>query len=163
MTELQMALGHLKQPEYIHVLLNPLPVWGMAIGLLLLLAGLLRKSRETQFAGLWVIAIVGAVTWFVVDYGHRGYDRVLSMSNEDAQLWLKVHMSRAEKFEYFFYGTSLLALAAWWSIRKGKVVAKALTILTVIAAGTCGALAGWIGHAGGQVRHSEFREGPPTK
>ena len=35
-------------PEYVHVLLNPLPVYGLAIGVLALCAGLLARSRQLQ-------------------------------------------------------------------------------------------------------------------
>ena len=35
-------------PEYVHVLLNPLPVYGLGMGVLALCAGLLARSRQVQ-------------------------------------------------------------------------------------------------------------------
>ena len=163
MEELRMVLEHLKQPEYIHVLINPLPLYGMMIGAFLLLGGLLRKSKETQVAALILIAVIGAATWVVVKYGQKGYDRVHAMSNEEAQPWLEVHMNRAEKVQYLYYGTALLALAGLIAIRKEKPSAKILVLLTLLLTGFCVAVGGWISHAGGQVRHSEFREAPPPE
>ena len=43
-------LRDLRQPEYIHVLLNPLPVYGLLIGLIGLVLALILKSRRAQIA-----------------------------------------------------------------------------------------------------------------
>ena len=38
----------LRQPEYLHVLLNPLPVYGLLISWIGLIAALISKSRRAQ-------------------------------------------------------------------------------------------------------------------
>ena len=43
-------LRDLRQPEYIHVLINPLPVYGLAMGLLALIIAFFLKSRRAQIA-----------------------------------------------------------------------------------------------------------------
>lgn len=156
-----MILDHLKQPEYVHVIINHLPLYGMAIGAALLAAALPRKSVDLRVAALALIALAGAAAWVVGRAGRMGYDRVLAMSGEDAQLWLRVHENRAEKAQYGFYLTALLAIAALEALRKGKKTAVRLCVLACLGAGICAAMAGWINQAGGQVRHSEFRDGPP--
>ena len=45
MNEWEQVLRILKQPEYVHVLLNPLPVYGMVCGILALIVALFLKSR----------------------------------------------------------------------------------------------------------------------
>ena len=46
-------LRDLRQPEYIHVLLNPLPVYGLLAGLIALLIAILLHSRAAKItAGL---------------------------------------------------------------------------------------------------------------
>ncbi len=88
MNELQQILQHLRQPEYVHVLLNPLPVYMTAGGLL------------------------------------------------------------------------ALALALPWKFPKSATpLAAATLVFAAIALG----IGGWISHAGGQVRHSEFRGEPPPQ
>jgi hypothetical protein len=42
---LEGFLKGLEQPEYIHVLINPLPVYGLAMGLVGLSIGLALRSR----------------------------------------------------------------------------------------------------------------------
>lgn len=161
MNELQMLFQHLRQPEYVHVLLNPLPVYGVATALFVLVAALVARSRSAQMIGLLVLALLGPATWATVEYGERGYDRVYSMSNSDAQAWLEVHKNRAHKSEYVFYLMALAALAAWIAHRKSHPSAKPLTWLALALALISVNLAGWISQAGGQVRHSEFRDSPP--
>ena len=44
-------LRDLRQPEYIHVLINPLPVYGLAMGLIGLVIAFFLKSRPAQVVG----------------------------------------------------------------------------------------------------------------
>lgn len=162
MSQLQLFLEHLKQPEYVHVLLNTWPLCGMAAGAFFLGLSLVMRNSKEQFAALLWITLMGVVTWFAVYYGQRGYDRVYSMSNPDAQKWLDLHMKLAETFRWFFYLTGLISLTALLSKRKWQKVSFYLSGITLALSLVCAGLAGLIGQAGGQVRHSEFREGPPT-
>ncbi len=54
---LQTFLRDLQQPEYVHVLLNPLPVYGLAIGLIGLIVALCLRSRRAQITSLLLIFI----------------------------------------------------------------------------------------------------------
>jgi hypothetical protein len=47
------ALKGLEQPEYIHVLINPLPVYGLAMGLIGLMIGLVLRSREARIGPVY--------------------------------------------------------------------------------------------------------------
>jgi len=154
-------LDHMRQPEYVHVLINPSPLWGMIMGSGLLLAAMVSRSEALRKAALVLLTIIGAGTWAVVLYGQRGYDRVYAMSNPDAQQWLDVHMARAESMQYVFYATTFFALFALFFGNQGKW-RKWLTALTFVLSVACVGAGGWISQAGGQVRHSEFRDGPPA-
>jgi len=160
-TELQSWLSELTQPEYLHVLLNPLPTHGTALGVLVLLVALLLRNRPAQVAGLCVILLSCAAAWFVVRYGHQGYDRIYAISYADAQQWLDVHEQRAERFEWLFYGTAVLALLSLILPARLARTRNGVVALTLVSALFASAAGGWIAYAGGKVRHSEFREGPP--
>jgi hypothetical protein len=41
-------LKDISQPEYIHVLINPLPVYGLAMGVIGLIIALTQRSRPAQ-------------------------------------------------------------------------------------------------------------------
>lgn len=160
---LQTFIRDLQQPEYIHVLINPLPVYGLAIGFIGLIVALFLRSRRAQVTALVLIFITAASAWPVVHYGEEAYDRVLSMADNDGQAWLEEHEQRAEKFEYLFYALALLAAAAVLLPRKWQVTATPLIIATLILAAVSLGAGGYIAHAGGKIRHREFRnERPPA-
>ena len=160
-SELKVMMGHLKQPEYIHVLINVMPLVGMALGAALLLAGLGLKSEGIREGGLALVVLAGVITFPTIAFGQRAYDRLYEQIPLEAQQWLDVHMNRAEKLQWIFYLTAALALWALVNSRMKKPSAVRQAQAAMAAAGLCAALAAWISHAGGQVTHSEFRMGPP--
>lgn len=160
-SEWKVLKSHLKQPEYIHVIINVMPLVGMALGAGLLLAGLRLESEGMREAGLALVVLAGVITFPTVKFGQHAYDRLYEQIPLEAQQWLDVHMSRAERLQWFFYLTGGLAAWALASSRKRTPSASRQAQATLLAAGVCAALAAWISHAGGQVRHPEFRLGPP--
>jgi len=156
-------LRDLRQPEYIHVLLNPLPVYGLAVGLLGLIVAFFLRSRPAQIATLVVVLISSASAWPVYEFGEQAKDRVLSMENEVGGAWLEEHQDRAEDLIWFFYALAILSTAALIAPRKWPRSATPLVIgvisLSLVTLG-CG---GYIAYAGGKVRHREFRNVPPPE
>ena len=161
MSELHAILQTLRQPEYVHVLLNPLPVYGMVMGTLALAAGVVSRSRAGQHIGLVLVFLAALAVWPVIHYGQAGADRVQAMVYKEGQQWLAVHAARAETFAPLFYVTAGLAVAAAVALWKFPKLANWLPVVTLLLAVACIAAGGWIGHAGGQIRHNEFRNGPP--
>ena len=99
---LEGFLKGLEQPEYIHVLINPLPVYGLAMGLVALIIGLALRSREARTGAFALILIAAASAWPVFHYGQQGYDRVKGMSDSEGEKWLEEHMRRAEQLIYVY-------------------------------------------------------------
>jgi len=154
----------LSQPEYIHVLINPLPVYGLLMGLVGLIVALCLRSRRAQIATLALIFLSGVIAWPVVHYGEAGYDRVLSMSDDQGQAWLKVHEHRADELAWSFYVLAGLAAAAMFAPMRWPKSAIALTLATLLAGFVVLGIGGYIAHAGGKIRHKEFRNelAPPV-
>lgn len=161
-SEWKVLLHHLTQPEYLHVVINPMPVIGMGLGAALIFAGLWLESEGMREAGLALVVLTALITFPTIKLGQHAYDRLYEQIPLEAQQWLDVHMNRAEKLQWLFYLTGVLAAWALAGSRKKKPTARRQAQATLAAAGLCAAVAGWISHAGGQVRHEEFRMGPPT-
>jgi hypothetical protein len=154
-------LRDLRQPEYIHVLLNPLPVYGLLVGWVGLVIGLALRSRHAQIATLSLVLLSSISAWPVYEFGQQAYDRVLSMTDEDGEAWLDEHMHRAEDFIWVFYvlaALSAFAIAAPIKWPKSSVpLAVAVILLGAVTLGS----GAYIAYAGGRVRHREFRNEPP--
>jgi uncharacterized membrane protein len=157
---IEALLRDLRQPEYLHVLLNPLPIYGLAAGLLALFVALLLRSPQARIASFIVIIVCSASAWPVYELGEQAYDPALSLSDDQGQVWLKEHKARAEKLIVLFYviaATGISGLVASWKSDKLSFIAALLVLvlgLTTLGAG------GYIAYAGGRIRHREFRTGP---
>jgi hypothetical protein len=151
------------QPEYIHVLINPLPVYGLAVGCLGLIIALFLRSRHAQIATLAILFVTAASAWPVKEYGEQAYDRVLSMTDADGEAWLKVHEHRADQLIYLFYALALLAVVAILAPIKWPRTAMILALTTLVLSFAALGAGGYIAYAGGKIRHREFRSQPPPK
>jgi len=154
-------LQGLQQPEYVHVLINPLPVYGVAMGLIGLLIAVCLHSRRAIIAALTIVLISAAAAWPVYEYGEQAYDRVLSMADDAGRAWLSAHKARAEELIWFFY--ALAVLSAIGLLVPIKWPGSSLWLATaVLGLGViCLGAGGYIAYAGGKIRHREFRNEPP--
>ena len=152
---------HLRDPEYMHVLLNPLPVYGLTIAVIGLALALVFRSQPAITIALALVFISGISAWPVLVYGQAGYDRIKSMSDAAGEQWLDEHMARGEKLIYTFY--FLAALAAGGVVLPLKWPRSALPLagVTLALGATTLGMGGYIAYAGGHIRHREFRFEPP--
>lgn len=154
-------LRGLRQPEYVHTLLNPLPVYGLAVALAGLIMALLLRSRSAQLPSLVLVLISAVSVWPVVHYGGRAEDNILAMADDDGRAWLEAHATRADQLQYIFYVLAAASLAAIVAPRKWPKSALPLALVVVVLA-ICSLGAGVsIAYAGGKIRHREFRTVPP--
>lgn len=157
---IQALFRDLDQPEYLHTLLNPLPVYGLAVAIFGLIAALYLRSSGGRRVALILIFATTIAAWPVVHYGSAAYDRVLSMSDEPGSAWLAAHSERAD-FAVIYYLTALLAACALFVPAKWPRTATPLLYLTLLLSIASLATGSYIAHAGGKVRHREFRNSPP--
>ena len=150
-----------RQPEYVHVLLNPLPIYGLAIGWIGLLIAFFLRSRPAQIATLVLVLISAASAWPVYEFGEEGYDRVLSMSDKSGLAWLDEHQRRGEQLIYFFYALAVLSAFAIIVPIKWPKSSAPLVLGTILFGIVVLGMSGYIAYPGGKVRHKEFRTEPP--
>ncbi|HWQ91620.1 MAG TPA: hypothetical protein VN673_08110 [Clostridia bacterium] len=147
----------LQRPEYLHVILNHLPVVGLGVSTVALLIAVLVKSRGATVGCLVLVAVMAASVWAVIETGESAYNRIRAVADPAGVTLLKRHMTLAGNWAWVFYATSLSAAAAllisWKRPRLtniSAVVVIGLSLLSV-AAGVA------IAQLGGEVRHPEFR------
>jgi hypothetical protein len=150
-------LDLLKKPEYIHVVLNHLPIYGTILAALALAISLLLRSRAAQVTALILTLIAGLSAYPVFLTGQRAYKTIRSVSDDAGAEWLDEHMERAENTIGAFYFLAAAAAASLLVPIKWPKTGGYLAALTLIAAILCSGIAVYIALPGGRVRHSEFR------
>jgi hypothetical protein len=154
-------LTTLQQPEYVHVLLNHLPVVGLFIGLLNLIAALVFNKPAAIFIALSLIAFCALSLWPVVYFGEAGYDRVYSIADRVGDAYLKQHKQFAEDWSWLFYVTGGCALCVIGVGYKKPNLLRFLSGIVIILSIACLFAGGVIAESGGRIRHQEFRSGTP--
>ena len=146
-------------PEYVHVLINPMPVYGMAMGILALGAALVTRNKTARVIGLGLVILAAASAWPVAHFGLNAYKQIRGQADDAGQDTLDEHMVRADKLVVVFYATALIGVVALVGQRKFPKAATPLAAVTLVAAVASLGAGGWISKAGGQIRHPEFRQG----
>ena len=150
----------LRQPEYVHVLLNPLPVYGLLISWIALIAALISKSRRAHVVTLLLIFVTSISAWPVYEFGEEGYDRVLAMADDDGHAWLDEHQDRAQKLIYLFYAVAAFSAVAIIVPLRWPKSSVPLALVVVLLGAAAVASGCYIAYAGGKIRHREFRNEP---
>jgi hypothetical protein len=151
----------LRKPEYVHVLLNPLPVYGLAIGILAWLISWATRRHHDQGLALALILLAGLSAWPVAHFGAAGYDRVTSMSGAEAQKWLNWHRHLANRAVWACYAAAAFSAAGLGTLWKRPRLYRLAAGLSLASALLALGLGGVAAFAGGKIRHSEFRSDPP--
>lgn len=157
---MQSFLEALKQPEYVHVLLNHLPLAGLFAALLGLLGALALRHGAGVRLGIALVSLFALSAWPVSEFGEEGFDRVLSLTDDDGAAYLKHHKDLADRWVFLFYvtaGVGTLGLAASWKWPKSLMPCAGIVAVLAASSLVAGAV---IADCGGKVRHREFRIGP---
>src|SRR5205807_2280043 len=127
---------HLNSPEYMHVLLNPVPVYGLAIGVVGLLLAVIARNRTGIVIALVLVFLSGLSAWPTYHYGEAAYDRVAAIADTAGDQWLDEHMARAEKLIPAFYMLAGLAVVAIVTPSKWPLSSLPLAITPGVTSGT---------------------------
>ena len=155
-------------PEHLHVVLNHLPIVGVAAAILPLVVGVVGKRRhESLFVGL-LLALVFAGTIPVVMWsGEEAEDRWLhseagaAVVDDEGMRWAQEHEERAHlgsKAIYATAGAAGLALIGFKFLPRWRRVAGAVVLVGCILSVTAGV---WIAASGGRISHPELRGDAP--
>jgi hypothetical protein len=147
------------QPEYVHVVLNHLPIVGLAVGIVVIVVAVALRNRAAVLLGLALVAVLAASAWPVIESGESAYNRIRAITDPDSAALLKEHMLLADRWGKLYYLAALAAVAGVIVVRRHPEKMRltgALVTLLAMAALMAGVAVAMVG---GQVRHPEFRPG----
>ncbi|MDD5200966.1 MAG: hypothetical protein PHC88_14325 [Terrimicrobiaceae bacterium] len=150
-------LNELGNPAYRHLLLNHLPIVGLAAGALALFVAFFLRGRAARIPALVVILVMSAAAYPVYETGRQAYKPVRRIADEAGVDWLDAHYDRAGAGVRAFYALAGLAFVALVVPIKWPRSGTPLAAATLLGAIACVGVGGWIAQAGGPIRHAELR------
>lgn len=149
------------QPEYLHILVNPILTHALPLGVLVLILAFVLHSRKAMIVALAFVFLSSVAVIPTVHYGHGGADRIEAVADGVGGQWLKIHQYRAEKLAWLFLVTAFAAAAALATVWKWQRAGRLLASVTLAFGIAASAVGGYIAWPAGKIRHREFRDGPP--
>jgi formate hydrogenlyase subunit 3/multisubunit Na+/H+ antiporter MnhD subunit len=141
---------------HFHLLVNHLPVIGILIGILVLLAGFAWKQPAVKAtsAGIFVFSALGAIAAFLS--GEGAEEAVEGMSGVSETL-IHHHEEMAKLFLGMAVGLGVVSVAALvLGLRRSGYARWLYLLLLLLGLGNAVA-AGMVASSGGEIRHPEAR------
>lgn len=155
MTELWYEI--VENPAYRHVLLNHVPITGLAVAAGVLAWAVFEGRWRSIAFGLFLCLLTSASAIPVMQSGDAAYPFLLESLDGPGRAWLDDHAALAERWGRALPANALaaaLALALGWRrARWRRALGAGVLATSAFALGAAGVIA----TAGGQVRHPEFR------
>lgn len=159
MSEVWYAL--FEDPAYRHVLLNHLPITGLAVAACALAFGIFEDRWQSIVVGLALCLVTSGSAVFVMQTGDAAYPQLFDQLDGHGQGWLDHHVFLAERLGRLLPANALLAGLAVAVGQRRMAWRRPLGIgvlATTLAALVAGAV---VAEAGGKIRHAEFRTSEP--
>lgn len=141
---------------HFHLVVNHLPIVGILIGTLVLVAGLLIKKSEVKLTafGIFIFSAITSVTAF---YTGEGAEELVENISGISETLIHTHEEFAESFFTITLILGVLSLVGFVAELKKFKYTKYLAILILLLAIADGVVAKYVGTSGGEIRHSEIR------
>jgi uncharacterized membrane protein len=141
---------------YFHIVINHFPIVGVIIGTLLLLAGLVFRNQGIKLSGLGTILFAALTAILAYQTGNPAEDAVKGLPGV-AESLINHHEDIATIGMYLIIPAGLMAAMSFYSLIKKERSTRFLIILTLSLSLISSGMMVYVGHTGGQIRHSEFR------
>lgn len=143
---------------HLHMVVNHFPIIGTIFGLGILIIGLVLKNNNVKNTA-YVLFIIAAIFSAISMRTGEGAEEIAEKLPGVTEQIIEEHEELAEKFSIILYAIGSLSLISlFFSITK-NALGKYSAIITVILAAIGVFLAKEVGTSGGEIRHTEIRQG----
>lgn len=141
---------------HFHLLVNHLPIVGVIIGILVLIAGYLLRNSAIKLTALGIF-VFSAITSAVAFYTGEGAEEIVEHISGISETLIHRHEEYAESFFTLVLILGAVALVTGFMELKKMWPSKYLMVLTLTLAIAAGVVASYVGTSGGEIRHTEIR------
>ena len=143
---------------HLHLIVNHLPIVGLLIGTLVLIAGLLLRRAEVKLTafGIYIFSAFAAIA---ANYTGEEAEEIVEHISGISETLIHTHEEYAETFFILVLILGALSLIGFVAELKKFKFANLLAGLILLLAIAAGVSAKYVGTSGGEIRHSEIRDG----
>ncbi len=141
---------------HLHLIINHFPIFGVLIGTLVLLTGLVLKKSDIQFTALSIF-IFSAIASIFAFYTGEGAQEVVGNISGVSETLIHTHEEYAETFFVLILILGITAIITFIAKFRKARFHKHLMVITIILAIASGVMAKYVGASGGVIRHTEIR------
>jgi hypothetical protein len=129
--ELTTLWQNIRDPEYLHLLLEPLPLYGLGIGLTFVIVSLVFGELKSRMLALAIICVSCASVWHYTELRDQATPRILATRSPDYAPLIQEQTQRRKDWSWPYYVQALLSLTAIVTTRhpKGRPLLLVVVIL----------------------------------
>jgi hypothetical protein len=145
---------------FLHLAVNHIPVVGLPVCFLLLLVGLIRKSRDlvgAAFVGLILVTLFTMAAFKTGGPAARLVRNLPGIEGPD----IRMH-AQAAHIGYRGAATlGILGIIGLWLLARRPDIPTGLSVLVLLGALVASGWMAYVAHLGGEIRHPEIEESAP--
>lgn len=143
-------------PTHFHLVMTHLPIYGLLIGIVILLIGLVRKNQTLKTTATLLFIAMAIVAIPVFLSGEEAEETIEHLI-PDVKKSIHEHEERAEKAIWLMAVLGVSSLFSLYAAYKKPSISGTIHILSLIVAIATFAAYVNVGYLGGQIRHTEIR------
>jgi uncharacterized membrane protein len=143
---------------HFHLVVNHLPIIFPIVGIIVLITGLISKSEAVKRTA-YLIFTIGAFTAIVAMTSGEGAEEVVEKISGISENYMETHEETAKTFAILSYILGGISLLGLWASFKQKTFSNFISIGVLAFALVVLFFAKQTGTTGGEIRHTEIRNG----
>jgi hypothetical protein len=143
---------------HLHLLVNHIPLFGIAFGLLVLVWSLIKKSQDLELGAILLFTIGGISAWIADQTGDSAEDIAEKLPEVTKQL-IHAHEEVAEFAVIAATAVAGIAIALFLARKSKNSLTPILRIVLLLTALGASAAMARTAYLGGMIRHTEIRDG----
>lgn len=145
-------------PTRVHLFITHLPVFGLLLGFLAALYGILRRDNNVKIVALAIIIIAAAGAVIAFQTGEPAEETVENISGVSHDL-VEEHEESAELTMLFVYALGVLSIVGLYLEIKQKRIAQRFSLIILFATALTFYFVSSTASLGGKIRHTEIQPG----
>ena len=140
---------------HLHLLINHLPITGLALGMLIMIVGHILKndSIKNTALGIFILAAIGS--FIAMQTGEGAEHLIKKLPGVDKHL-IHEHEETAEVLAWMLYALGVLSVIGIWAFIKKKSFYRIICILGLLLSLAAAIDGYFVGLSGGTIRHPEI-------